>query len=64
MHVFNNKFEYIIYVILSTLLYFIYFFRLSINKERGKEKTSKFRFYLLKDFTSEFIKPVQKIMIY
>ena len=64
MHYFNNYFDYIIYIILSNLLYFTYFFRLSINKERGVEKMSKFGFYLLKDFTSEFIKSVQKIMNY
>ena len=44
-HDFNNYFDYIIYIIASNLFYFIYFFRLGINKIKREEKTSKFGFY-------------------
>ena len=38
MHVFNNYFNYIIYIILSNLLY-LYIFRSSINEVSEEEKT-------------------------
>ena len=46
MHYFVNYFDYMLHIITSNLLYFIYFSGLTLIKKE-EERTSKFGFYTL-----------------
>jgi len=64
MHCFNNYFGYSIYIISSNLLYFIYIFRLNVNKIKRRREDVEDQVLFTERFYKQIYQVGQKNMNY